>query len=83
MILKNVSFIITLLNEEKDISVFLDSLFEQSALPEEIVIVDGGSTDNTLDILGNYFLGKVKDFDLKFSGNILLNTPGGIVNSDK
>src|SRR3972149_3758303 len=83
MILKNVSFIITLLNEEKDISAFLDSLFEQSALPEEIVIVDGGSTDNTLDILSNYFLEKVKDFNLKFSGNILFDALDGIVNSYK
>ncbi|MCG2789483.1 MAG: glycosyltransferase [Actinomycetia bacterium] len=78
MILKKVSFIITLFNEEKDISAFLDSLFEQSALPEEIVIVDGGSKDNTLDILINYFQKKVKDFDLKFSGNILFDTLDGI-----
>ncbi|MCL5070228.1 MAG: glycosyltransferase [Actinobacteria bacterium] len=83
MILKNVSFIITILNEEKDISAFLDSLFEQSALPEEIVIVDGGSTDNTVDILSNYFLGKAKDFDFKLSGNIMFDAPDGIVNSDK
>lgn len=78
MILKKVSFITTLFNEEKDISAFLDSLFEQSALPEEIVIVDGGSKDNTLDILINYFQKKVKDFDLKFSGNILFDTLDGI-----
>src|SRR5659263_396804 len=80
MILKKVSFIITLFNEEKDISAFLDSLFEQSALPEEIVIVDGGSTDNTLDILINYFKKKVKDFDLKFSGNILPDKNSGSIN---
>lgn len=78
MILKKVSFITTLFNEEKDIFAFLDSLFEQSALPEEIVIVDGGSKDNTLDILINYFQKKVKDFDLKFSGNILFDTLDGI-----
>jgi glycosyltransferase involved in cell wall biosynthesis len=83
MILKKVSFIVTLFNEEKDISAFLDSLFEQSALPEEIVIVDGGSTDNTLDILINYFQKKVKDFNLKFSGNILFDALDGIADSDK
>ena len=89
MILKKVSFITTLFNEEKDISAFLDSLFEQSALPEEIVIVDGGSTDNTLDILINYFKKKVKDVriidedpkkDLKFSGNILSDKNSSSIN---
>jgi glycosyltransferase involved in cell wall biosynthesis len=83
MILKNVSFILTLLNEEKDISAFLDSLFEQSALPEEIVIVDGGSTDDTLGILINYFQKKAKDFDLKFGGNILIDAVEEITDSDK
>jgi glycosyltransferase involved in cell wall biosynthesis len=83
MILKNVSFILTLLNEEKDISVFLDSLFEQSALPEEIVIVDGGSTDNTLEIMVNYFQKKAKDFDLKLSGDILINTMKEIADPGK
>jgi glycosyltransferase involved in cell wall biosynthesis len=74
MILKNISFILTVLNEEKDISDFLDSLFEQSALPEEIIIVDGGSSDNTLEILIDYFQKKIKDFNLKFGGNILIDT---------
>jgi glycosyltransferase involved in cell wall biosynthesis len=83
MILKKVSFIITLFNEEKDISAFLDSLFEQSALPGEIVIVDGGSTDNTLDVLINYFQNKVKDFNLKLGGNILFNAPSGITDPGK
>ena len=83
MILKKVSFVITLFNEEKDISAFLDSLFEQSVLPEEIVIVDGGSADSTLDILINYFKKKVKDFDLKFSGNILFDAPDEIAYPDR
>jgi len=83
MILKKISFITTVFNEEKDISAFLDSLFKQSALPEEIVIVDGGSTDNTLDILINYFKKKVKDFNLKFSGNILFDDIVGSANSGK
>jgi len=83
MILDNVSFILTLLNEEADISGFLDTLFRQSALPEEIVIVDGGSTDNTLNILINYFQKKVRDLDLKFSGNILIDALEGIIDPDK
>jgi len=83
MILRKASFILTLFNEEKGISAFLDSLFEQSALPEEIVIVDGGSTDNTVNILINYFQKKVKDFNLKSGGNILFNTPSKMADSDK
>ncbi len=92
MILKKVSFIVTLFNEEKDVSTFLNSLFEQSAFPEEIVIVDGGSTDNTLNILINYFKNKIENFksidedsekDLKFKGNILFDAPGVIADSGK
>lgn len=43
-----VSFITTVYNEEKTIQLFLDSLFTQTTLPDEIIIVDGGSTDDTV-----------------------------------
>ena len=46
-----ISFITTVFNEEKTIRAFFDSLFSQSKLPDEIVIVDGGSNDNTIAIL--------------------------------
>lgn len=42
------TFITTVLNEHDAIEVFLSSLLEQSLLPGEIIIVDGGSTDDTL-----------------------------------
>ncbi|WP_120337994.1 glycosyltransferase [Cryobacterium soli] len=45
------SLIMTVLNEEVGLHGFLQSLGEQSSLPSEIVIVDGGSTDKTMAIL--------------------------------
>ncbi|MBI3069677.1 MAG: glycosyltransferase, partial [Candidatus Levybacteria bacterium] len=40
------TFITTVKNEEKTIVPLLYSLFRQSVLPDEIIIVDGGSLDN-------------------------------------
>ena len=49
-----VSLICTVWNEEKNIGELMDSIKNQSVQPDEFVIVDGGSTDNTLKILENY-----------------------------
>jgi glycosyltransferase involved in cell wall biosynthesis len=46
-----ISIISTVFNEEDNISSFLDSLMNQSLKPEEIIIVDGGSTDKTFETL--------------------------------
>ena len=46
-----VSVIATVLNEAGSIAILLASLLEQTRLPEEVVIVDGGSTDGTLGIV--------------------------------
>jgi len=43
-----VSFITTVLNEEKTIGKLLDSLKRQTKKPDEIIIVDAGSTDKTV-----------------------------------
>ena len=48
------SVISTVRNEEGSIRRLLDSLSAQSRLPDEVVIVDGGSTDSTVDILRGY-----------------------------
>lgn len=50
----NVSVIITIKNEEKSIELLLASLKDQSKIPNEIVIVDGGSSDNSLEIIKSF-----------------------------
>lgn len=48
------TFIATVFNEEKTISKLLDSLLEQTIIPDEIVFVDAGSKDKTRMILEEY-----------------------------
>ena len=50
----NFSVVITVLNEEQSIVPLLDSLFSQVLLPKEIIIVDAGSSDNTLQLIDEY-----------------------------
>jgi glycosyltransferase involved in cell wall biosynthesis len=50
----NVSVVCTVKNEERSIARLLDSLLAQSRPPDEIVVVDGGSTDETVSILRRY-----------------------------
>ena len=47
----NVSVIATVLNEGPAIERLLESLAGQSRVPDEVVIVDGGSTDETFSVL--------------------------------
>ncbi len=46
-----VSLIVTVKNEAKSLPRLLDSIAAQTRAPDEIIIVDGGSSDTTLDIL--------------------------------
>ena len=46
-----VSVIATVKNEGASVGRLLDSLAAQTRSPDEVVIVDGGSTDDTLDVL--------------------------------
>ncbi|MBC7262792.1 MAG: glycosyltransferase [Chloroflexi bacterium] len=50
----SVSVIATVLNEGSAIRRLLDSLAAQTRPPDEVVIVDGGSTDETVMILNEY-----------------------------
>ncbi len=50
----NISVCITTFNEGSTIGALLDSLLAQTKKPDEIVIVDGGSTDKTVEIINHY-----------------------------
>jgi len=55
----NISLVVTVLNEEKNIDKFIDSVFSQSKLPDEITIVDGESSDNTVASI-KYYVSSIK-----------------------
>jgi len=59
-----VSLVITVLNEEKTIGRLLDSLARQTKKPNEIIIVDGGSSDQTVAKIKNQKL-KIKNDKVK------------------
>ncbi len=46
-----ISLITTVLNEKNNLTEWLDGILAQSKLPDEIIIVDGGSKDGTWEIL--------------------------------
>ena len=53
-VLADISFVTTVCNEERDITEFLGSLMEQTYLPGEIIIVDGGSKDRTFSKIAEF-----------------------------
>ncbi len=59
-----VSVCITVFNEEKTIGKLLETLYAQTRKPDEIVIVDGGSSDGTVNI--------IKSFQKEYSNIVLL-----------
>lgn len=64
-----ISLIITVFNEEKNILLLLESIKQQTRLPDEIIITDAGSTDTTVD--------KILSFTQKYNLCIaVLNAPG-------
>ena len=46
-----VSLISTVLNEARSLPALLDSIAAQTRQPDEVIICDGGSTDNTVELL--------------------------------
>jgi glycosyltransferase involved in cell wall biosynthesis len=50
----HVSVICTVLNEGESVRRLMDSLVAQTRPPDEVVIVDGGSRDNTVGVLRGY-----------------------------
>ncbi|HEX6304642.1 MAG TPA: glycosyltransferase [Anaerolineales bacterium] len=51
-----VSLIATVFNEGENAHQWLESLLQQSRLPDEIVIADGGSSDDTVEIIEGFAL---------------------------
>jgi glycosyltransferase involved in cell wall biosynthesis len=49
-----VSLISTVKNEGENLRILLDSIINQTMFPDEVIICDGGSTDNTCEILEEY-----------------------------
>ncbi len=54
-----VSVVVITLNEEKNIKQCLDSIFLSDYKNIEVIVVDGGSKDRTLDIVGSYLEVKI------------------------
>jgi glycosyltransferase involved in cell wall biosynthesis len=48
------SIVITVFNEEENVAKLLESLLTQTKKPDEIVIVDGGSRDKTVEIIRHF-----------------------------
>lgn len=53
---KNIKYsvVATTYNDEKSILIYLKNIIEQSYLPEEIVLADGGSKDNTVQVISDF-----------------------------
>ena len=49
-----ISVVLTILNEAGDLNRLLSALIDQSHQPDEIIVVDGGSTDGSLNILEGF-----------------------------
>ncbi len=54
-----ISFITTIYNEQSTIIDFLQSLAAQTKLPDEIIIVDGGSVDETVSLIKEFQFPKI------------------------
>jgi hypothetical protein len=51
-----ISLIVTVRNDSDGLRELIPALLEQTRAPDELVIVDGGSVDGTLDVLGEFDL---------------------------
>jgi rhamnosyltransferase len=78
------SFIIRTLNEEKWLPTVLQTLFAQSRLDFEVIIVDSGSTDSTLHIIKQYPIAKLirikkTEYNHAFAANLGVQNAQGVL----
>ncbi|GGF81803.1 glycosyltransferase family 2 protein [Wenyingzhuangia marina] len=52
----DITAVVTTFNDSKSIVDFLNNVSKQSVLPDKMIIVDGGSKDNTVDVIEKYAL---------------------------
>lgn len=60
MRMMRLSLIITVFNEQGTIAEFIKSVINQSLLPDEFIIVDGGSSDSTVAKIKSHPFGKLR-----------------------
>lgn len=65
---RNVSVILTVKNDAEGCAQTLDSLVQQIRPPDEVVVVDGGSTDSTRTVIDSY--------SSKFRKLVVVDAPG-------
>ncbi len=75
------TLITTVKNEEGNIEEFLNSILIQTKKPDEIIIVDGGSKDNTIQLLSSLRYKKLKFKIFKKNGNRSVGRNYGIKKS--
>jgi len=63
----NLSVVVTTYNGEKYIQEQIDSILNQTRVPDEVIVLDDGSTDETLDILIDYENNHPSIFDIKIN----------------
>ena len=81
-----ISLVSTILNERQTIENWMKGVISQTIMPNEIVIVDGGSTDGTFEWLQAYSQGHPFIKVLQYNGNIasgrnfaIFHTSGDVV----
>lgn len=84
MRLKSTTLVCTVLNEQDSIERFIDSIAVQSVKPNEIIIVDGGSTDLTVSLIRSKIIEHKNKLNIRLlvkKGNRSVGRNFGIKNS--